>query len=97
MPDKQAPCKTRLVVVRPTSSQRFSDIVAVEWRNVTGGMDAPADWMVAHRELLRRGYADVSVTTQKVGVDGAENARVAGGTPLKKIDPARYASGPKRF
>jgi hypothetical protein len=92
VPDKTAAYKTRIVVVRPMNAARFNGTVAVEWLNVTGGMDTPADWMVAHRELLRSGYAYVAVTAQKVGVDGAENARVAGGVSLKKMNPARYGS-----
>src|SRR4029453_7704204 len=49
----------------------------------------PSEWMVAHREILRRGYAYVAVSAQAAGIEGG--ASVMGmGAPLKKFDPARY-------
>ena len=63
----------------------------VEWLNVSGGIDAPALWMMAHREVLRAGYAYVAVSAQKVGVDGG--ASLMGiDMSLKAQDPARYAN-----
>ena len=61
----------------------------VEWLNVTAGQDTPADWMLAHREMVRRGYAYVAVSAQKVGVEGGD-AVMSQGVSLKKADPARY-------
>ena len=63
----------------------------VEWLNVSGGIDAPAVWMMAHREVLRAGYAYVTVSAQKVGVDGG--ASLMGiDMSLKAQDATRYAS-----
>ena len=87
--DGSAGYTTRYVVVRPSDAAKFNGTVLTEWLNVTAGQDTPADWMVAHREMLRRGYAYVAVSAQKVGVDGG--ASIMGmGTPLTKASPKRY-------
>ncbi|MBV8190439.1 MAG: hypothetical protein JO339_24565 [Alphaproteobacteria bacterium] len=90
-PAGSAAYETRLVVVRPSDAAAFNGMVLVEWLNVTSGQDMPVEWMVAHREILRRGYAYVAVSAQAVGVEGG--ASVMGmGVPLKQTDPARYGS-----
>ena len=86
-----APYATRIVVVRPVDPRAFNGTVAVEWLNVTGGLDAGPDWTYSHREMLRRGYAYVGVSAQKVGVEGGQSLGGAG-MPLKKQNPARYAT-----
>ena len=86
-----APYATRIVVVRPKDSKRFNGTVAVEWLNVTGGLDAGPDWTYSHREMLRSGYAYVGVSAQKVGVEGGQSLGGAG-MPLKKANPARYGT-----
>ena len=73
--------KTRLVVQRPIDPAKFNGTVVVEWLNVTAGGDAPADWIMAHNELIRSGTAWVGVSAQKVGVDA-----------LISNSPARYSS-----
>ncbi len=90
-PSTTAPFTTRIVVVRPTDPEKFNGTVLVEWLNVTAGQDTPADWMVAHREMIRRGYAYVAVSAQKVGVEGGD-AVMSQGVPLKKVNPTRYAA-----
>lgn len=89
--DARAPFTTRFVVIRPSDPGKFNGTLLVEWLNVTAGQDTPADWMVAHREMLRRGYAWVGVSAQKVGVEGGNTAMGQPAVPLKKVDPARYA------
>lgn len=79
---------TRLVVMRPTDPARFNGTVVVEWLNVSGGLDAPADWFMAHRELIRAGYAYVAVSAQRVGVEGG--ASLGYDMSLKKVAPERY-------
>ena len=69
-----APYKTRLVVARP-APDKFNGVVLVEWLNVTAGADGGPDWGDMHRELIRKGYAYVAVSAQKVGVDGGAGAR----------------------
>ena len=54
-PGATAPFKTRVVVLRPSDPAKFNGTVLVEWFNVTGGQDTPVDWMMAHRELIRKG------------------------------------------
>lgn len=91
VPAATAPYVTRIVVIRPSDAAKFNGTVLLEWLNVTAGQDTPADWMVAHREMLRKGYAYVAVSAQKVGVEGG-NAVMAQGSSLKKADPARYGT-----
>lgn len=89
-PSGTADYRTRIVVVTPADPARFNGTVLVEWLNVSGGIDAPAVWMMAHREILRAGYAYVAVSAQRVGVDGG--ASILGvDMSLKSQDPARYA------
>ncbi len=87
--DGTAPYTTRYVVIRPSDPKKFNGTVLVEWLNVTSGQDTPADWMVAHREMLRRGYAYVAVSAQKVGVEGGTSV-MGMGLPLKKANAKRY-------
>ena len=42
---------TRIVTLIPVGPTRFNGTVLVEWLNVSGGIDAPAVWMMAHREI----------------------------------------------
>jgi hypothetical protein len=86
-----APYKTRLVVARPIDPARFNGTAVVEWLNVTAGTDGAPDWNFTHRELVRRGYAYVGVSVQKVGLDGSPMA-MPGMLSVKKADPARYGS-----
>lgn len=81
--DKTAPFKTRMLVVRPSESDRFNGTVIVFWLNVTAGFELGS----AAGEALR-GYAWVGVSAQKVGIDGfPQNPQ-----GLKAWDPERYGS-----
>ena len=84
-----APYVTRIVVVRPADPKRFNGTAAVEWLNVTGGLDVGPDWSFLHRELMRSGYAYVGVSVQKVGVEGGNSMGGASGG-LRKTNPTRY-------
>ncbi|MEA3001882.1 MAG: hypothetical protein QOH81_670 [Sphingomonadales bacterium] len=94
-PAATAPFTTRVVTVRPADPRRFNGNVVVEWLNVTGGADTAATWSMAHRELVRSGYAFVGVSAQMVGIEpnptGLPPVQVAG-KPLKVADPQRYAA-----
>jgi hypothetical protein len=72
-PSDTADFTTRIVVLTPIDRTRFNGTVLVEWLNVSGGIDAPAVWMMAHREMLRAGYGYVAVSAQRVGVEGGAN------------------------
>jgi hypothetical protein len=87
-----APYATRIVAIRPSDPAKFNGTVLVEWFNVTAGQDTPADWMVAHREMVRKGFAYVGVSAQKVGVEGGDAIMASGGASLKKANPTRYAA-----
>jgi hypothetical protein len=82
---------TRMVVLTPADRARFNGTVLVEWLNVSGGIDAPAVWMMAHREIVRAGYAYVAVSAQRVGVEGGVNL-MGLDMSLKTQDPKRYAA-----
>jgi hypothetical protein len=88
-PAGEAAYATRLVVVRPSDPARFNGAAAVEWLNVSGGTDGAADWLMAHRELMRSGYAWIGVSAQKVGVEGGPSLAGMDGS-LKTLDPVRY-------
>ncbi|WP_406813134.1 alpha/beta hydrolase domain-containing protein [Mycobacterium sp. M23085] len=81
----------RIVALTPTDPARFNGTVLVEWLNVSGGIDAAAVWMMAHREMLRSGYAYVAVSAQRVGVEGGESL-LGADMSLKSQDPQRYAA-----
>lgn len=89
-PEGSADYKTRIVVVRPTDEAKFNGTVLVEWLNVSGGIDAPAVWFMAHREIARSGYAYVAVSAQQVGVEGGDSL-VGANMSLKAQDPERYS------
>ncbi|WP_293907233.1 alpha/beta hydrolase domain-containing protein [Phenylobacterium sp.] len=90
-PAASAPYVTRIVVVRPVDPKKFNGTVAVEWLNVSAGVDSPPDWSFTHRELLRGGYAYVGVSAQRVGIEGGPSMQT-GMPPLKKSNPARYGT-----
>lgn len=86
-----APYATRIVVLTPEDTARFDGTVVVEWLNVSGGIDAPALWFMAHREIVRAGHAYVAVSAQSVGVVGG-GASLGMDMSLKKLDPQRYST-----
>ncbi len=90
-PSGAADYTTRMVVLTPFDRAQFNGTVLVEWLNVSGGIDAPAVWMMAHREIIRAGYAYVAVSAQRVGVEGGASL-LGADMSLKSQDPKRYAS-----
>jgi hypothetical protein len=91
--DSTAAFKSRIIVRRPQDPAKFSGNVLVEWLNVSGGIDVDPDFGFLHPEIFDSGDAFVSVSAQKVGVDG--NGIPLGGTTvpgLTKWDPQRYGS-----
>ncbi|MDT5247378.1 MAG: hypothetical protein QOJ28_12, partial [Mycobacterium sp.] len=92
VPADAADYTTRIVALVPEDDAAFNGTVVVEWLNVSGGIDAPAFWSMAHRELVREGYAYVAVSAQRVGVDGGGLSLSGFDMSLKTQDPERYAS-----
>ncbi|MDF2828295.1 MAG: hypothetical protein K0R01_1578 [Mycobacterium sp.] len=86
----EADYTTRIVVLTPTDPARFSGTVIVEWLNVSGGLDAPAVWFMAHREIVRAGHAYVAVSAQRVGIEGG--ASLGLDMSLKTQNPQRYSA-----
>ncbi|MDT5092865.1 MAG: hypothetical protein QOH60_2228 [Mycobacterium sp.] len=91
-PSGEAEYTTRFVVLTPTDDAAFNGTVIVEWLNVSGGIDAPAVWMMAHREVVRAGYAYVCVSTQRVGIEGGGDNITGFDMSLKTQDLQRYSS-----
>jgi hypothetical protein len=99
-PAGRAPFCTRLVVCRPSDPGAFTGTVVVEWLNVSVGIDAPAHWILTHRQVVRAGWAWVGVSVQRAGIEGGsifDAAAEPGAQPpgislpaLKQSDPARY-------
>jgi hypothetical protein len=88
-PSGTADYTTRVVILKPTDLARFNGSVVVEWLNVTGGIDAPAEWFMAHREITRAGYIYVAVSAQRVGVEGGLSR--GADMSLKTTHPQRYS------
>jgi hypothetical protein len=102
-PCGRAPFATRLVVCRPSDPGAFTGTVVLEWLNVSAGFDAPAHWILTHRQVVRAGWAWVGVSAQRAGIEGGNIFESAGAEPdegsrslmlpaLKASDPARYGS-----
>src|ERR1700690_2743475 len=89
-PSGTADFTTRIVALTPKDRTQFNGTVLVEWLNVSGGIDAPAIWMMAHREMLRAGYAYLAVSAQRVGVEGGVNL-MGIDMSLKSQDAQRYS------
>jgi hypothetical protein len=79
--DAGHPYKTRLVVRRPADAARFNGIVVLEWNNVTAGYDLDIDWFQSHDYFIRKGFAWVGTTPQRIGVEA-----------LKVWSPSRYGT-----
>lgn len=90
-PSGEAEYVTRFVVLTPADHARFNGTVLVEWLNVSGGIDAPAVWLMAHREMARSGCAYVAVSVQRVGVEGGTSL-LGAQMSLKSQDPQRYSA-----
>ena len=78
------PYKTRIVVRRPASPNKFTGVVLAEWTNVTNGFDMENTWFQIHEYVLRSGHAWVGVSAQRTGVNGANG--------LVNWNAARYGS-----
>ncbi|WP_442930662.1 alpha/beta hydrolase domain-containing protein [Mycolicibacterium sp. 050232] len=87
----EADYTTRIVVISPNDPTKSNGTVIIEWLNVSGGIDAPAVWLMAHREIAREGYAYVAVSAQRVGVEGGDSL-VGANMSLKAQDPERYSA-----
>lgn len=91
--------RTRIVVRRPADAGDASGTVALEWMNVSGGLDADPDWQMLHEELTRSGDIWVGVSAQLIGINGGtvavstpESEAAGAGRGLRNIDPERYGS-----
>jgi hypothetical protein len=79
------PYRTRMMVRRPLSAEDFNGTVLMEWQNVTAGYELDALWIASHDHLIRRGYAWIGVSAQRIGI----HAPVTG---LKAWSPTRYGT-----
>jgi len=83
--DTGHPYRTRMIVRRPASPSSFNGTVLLEWQNVAVGYDFDAGWNGGSDHIMRRGYAWIGVSAQRVGVQ----APVTG---LKFWSPSRYGT-----
>ena len=88
-PAEEAPFITRVLLRRPRGDADFSGTLVVEWLNVSGGLDAAPDWMLAHTHLMRRGHAWAGVSAQRAGIEGGGMVE---SFHLKLAHPERYAT-----
>jgi hypothetical protein len=88
------PYRTRIVVRRPASAKDFNGTVALEWTNVTAQYDLEIDWFASHEHFVRRGWAWVGVSAQRVGVnalrDWSSRYDSLGGAVLTAGDPMSF-------
>ncbi len=77
--------RTRILVRRPMSPQKFNGTVLAEWQNVTAGYDLDAMWGGSFEHIVRSGYVWVGISAQRVGVQGVPNG-------TKNWSPTRYGS-----
>ncbi len=91
-PAHHAAYTTRVIVYRPIDPKKFDGNVAVEWLNVTGGIDAAAAWLTGHTQMIREGMAYVGVDAQEGGIYGEKGSIASsdGAGGIKQSDPARY-------
>jgi hypothetical protein len=82
------------VVRRPASAKDFDGTVALEWINVTAQYDLEIDWFASHEHFVRRGWAWVGVSAQRVGVNAlrswSSRYDSLGGTILTAGDPMSF-------
>lgn len=90
--DDEAEFRTRIVVYRPKDPAKFNGTAVIEWLNVSGGTEASSEWIMAHTELMRSGYAWVGVSAQKGGIDGDGINVLSFALPLKTLNPGRYGT-----
>jgi hypothetical protein len=76
--------RTRMIVRRPVSSDKFNGTVLMEWQNVFAQYDLDFGWVAASDHIIRRGYAWIGVSAQ----------RASGHPPLglKVWSPTRYGA-----
>ena len=85
-PDGPHPYKTRVLVRRPRSPERFNGTVILEWINAVQirQWDYETDWNLTNEHLMRRGFVHVGASLQRFGVHSP--------TGLKAWNPARYGT-----
>lgn len=87
----RAPYRSRLVVDRPRGAPR-SDVVVVEWLNVTVGSDHAFDRVRTHLEMARTDLSWVGVTAQAAGIEAGTGSFGRPSEGLAAQDPDRYGS-----
>lgn len=91
-PTTSAPYRTRVIVRRPRSPQRFNGTVVVEWLNESAGESSP-DWDYLNPYLTSAGFAYAGVSAQALGVNGGASLLGTGsGGGLTGSEPLRYGS-----
>src|SRR5262245_21575827 len=91
--------RTRICVRRPADPSAWNGVVAVEWFNVSAGVDGDPDFGVLYPVVMGEGYAYVAVSAQRISIDGGGTSimelpeeAAAARRPLVERDPERYGS-----
>jgi Alpha/beta hydrolase domain len=84
------PFTTRIVVRRPANPRRFRGVVVVDWQNVTAGQDIDTEWSGGGDYFVRKGWAWVGASVQRVGVHGFAPPHPLAGGGLRQWNPSRY-------
>ncbi len=84
--DGPHPFRTRVLVRRPRSPERFNGTVILEWINAVQirQWDFETDWNLTNEHLMRRGFVHVGASLQRFGVHSP--------TGLKAWNPTRYGT-----
>src|SRR5688572_24786750 len=77
--------KTRMILRRPKSSDRFNGTVIIEVNNTAARRDIENQWYWSHEHLMRRGFAHIGVSVHANGIDDPESG-------LKHWNRSRYGS-----
>ena len=105
IPGATAAYRTRVLVYRPSNPKNFKGTVVVEWLNVSGGLDAAADWLGAHEvhaghQLRRVGpeydHDPLDLIDRALRADGVLQERPAAeiSQQLRSLpEPRPFASG----
>jgi hypothetical protein len=93
-PASSATYRTRIIVRRPGNPSDWSGTVVVEWLNVSGPFETPAEWSYTSAALVDAGAVYVALSAQAIGIVGgdpllSDGERTAG---IRDTNPERYGS-----
>jgi hypothetical protein len=93
-PASTAAYRTRIVVRRPGNPSDWNGDVVMEWLNVSGPFETPAEWSYTSRALVDAGAVYVALSAQAIGIVGGDPLLSDGERTLgiRDTNPERYGS-----